>query len=139
MPVIVMAMLLRGTDVLLARRSPHRAAHSNLWSFPGGHLENNEDRESALRREVLEEIGITPLEHVLVSRLPGSIAEDSVVFELHAVRKWSGNPEIRDGEHTELRWFDLSEAATLPALALEEFRPLLAALHRGGPEAFLER
>lgn len=39
---IVNALLLREGKVLLARRSRHRKAYPDLWSFPGGHVEGDE-------------------------------------------------------------------------------------------------
>lgn len=43
--------------VLLARRSPHRAAYPSRWSFPGGHVEHHETLTDALIRELREEVG----------------------------------------------------------------------------------
>ena len=56
--VVVAAALLRrnaGTQqqsVLLAQRPPGKAL-AGLWEFPGGKLEEGEQPEAALRREVL--------------------------------------------------------------------------------------
>ena len=58
---IVKAMLLRGTNVLLARRSSARRTYPDRWSFPGGHVETGEALDDALVRELQEEIGLTPL------------------------------------------------------------------------------
>lgn len=44
---IVNALLVREGTVLLARRSPRRAAYPGLWSFPGGHVEANETLDEA--------------------------------------------------------------------------------------------
>ena len=54
---IVKAMLLRGTNVLLARRSSGRRNYPDRWSFPGGHVETGEALDDALMRELQEEIG----------------------------------------------------------------------------------
>jgi 8-oxo-dGTP diphosphatase len=68
---IVKAMLLRGTNVLLARRSSERRNYPDRWSFPGGHVETGEALDDALMRELQEEIGLTPL----VFRKIGGITE----------------------------------------------------------------
>lgn len=57
---IVNALFIRNGTILLARRSPHRAAYPNLWSFPGGHVENEETLDAALIGAPREEIGVTP-------------------------------------------------------------------------------
>ena len=132
MPNIVNALLLRQADILLVRRSPDRRAYPNLWSFPGGHVENGETLDEALCRETFEEIGVTPLNYSLVLRIVDTNeAADRAVFHLYAVRNWQGIPTIRNQEHTELRWFELSEAALLSSLAREEYRSLFAVLKAG--------
>jgi NUDIX domain len=57
---IVNGLLVRQGTVLLAKRSLHRKAYPGLWSFPGGHVEENEPLLEALARELREEIGIVP-------------------------------------------------------------------------------
>jgi 8-oxo-dGTP diphosphatase len=128
---IVNALLLRGSTVLLARRAPGRRAYADLWSFPGGRVEEGETLEQALVREVLEEVGVTPLRYEEVGRIadPNAAETDPVTYYMYVVTAWQGGePGIRDDEHTELAWFPLQAAGALPDLALEEYRPLLEKL-----------
>jgi 8-oxo-dGTP diphosphatase len=60
MPDIAIGALVRNGAVLLARRSSERKVHPNRWSLPGGHIEDGEDAETAMRRELIEEIGVMP-------------------------------------------------------------------------------
>lgn len=46
------------SEILCALRSPDMAL-PNLWEFPGGKVEANEDIFSALQREILEELSCT--------------------------------------------------------------------------------
>lgn len=130
MQTIVNAVLMSGKNVLLARRSPHRKAYPDCWSFPGGHLQGSETLEEALIREITEEIGTIPLKYCLIAEIISdrSASTDPATFHIYAVEEWEGNPTIRDKEHTELRWFSLYEAELLNDLALDEYRPLFASL-----------
>jgi mutator protein MutT len=124
---IVNAVLLRDGRVLLARRSAARKAYPDLWSFPGGHVERGEGLEQALHRELREEVGIVPSEYrPLAPIVDPHVA--STIYRMYAVTAWQGDPTIRDREHSELRWFSLSAAASLPDLALEAYRPLFDGL-----------
>jgi mutator protein MutT len=126
---IVNAVLVGQGKVLLARRSPRRKAYAGLWSFPGGHVEEGESLEEALGRELREEIGIVAVSCRLLERVPDpNAADDPATYHLYVIAAWEGTPELRDDEHTELRWFEPATAMALPDLALEEYRRLLAKL-----------
>jgi mutator protein MutT len=126
MRTIVNALLLQGGNVLLARRSPERKAYPDRWSFPGGHVKAGETLAEALVREAGEEIGIVPLTYAVL----GTIADPNATATYHmfGVTSWEGEPTILDDEHTELIWFALAKAASLPDFALEAYRPLLRGL-----------
>ena len=126
---IVNALLLHNGQILLARRSQERAAYPGLWSFPGGHVEEQEALMEALIRELREEIGIVPCEsHLITSIQDANVTSDPATYHLYAVRRWEGVPAILDREHSELRWFALAEAVKLPDLALHEYRAVFLAL-----------
>jgi len=130
---VVNALLLREAKVLLARRDPSRKAYPNLWSFPGGHVEQGETFEQALVREAREEIGIVPISYSALDRIadPNASRDAPVTYHMYAVTLWEGGePVIMDKEHSELEWFALTTALQLPDLALEEYRPLLRQLLR---------
>jgi hypothetical protein len=55
----VVAVILRQADrLLLCHRAPTRRWYPDVWDFPGGHVEPEERPEEALRREILEELGV---------------------------------------------------------------------------------
>lgn len=45
-------------EVLLQKRSAIKKKNPNLWSKTGGHVDAGEDVDSAIKREVFEEIGL---------------------------------------------------------------------------------
>jgi 8-oxo-dGTP diphosphatase len=128
---IVNALFIRQQKVLLARRSPLRKAYPDLWSFPGGHVEERESFADALQRELQEEIGVTPIEFKCIRFIfdPNTTADDPATYHMYIVTVWQGGePQILDDEHSELRWFTPLEAMSLPDLALDEYRDLLQEL-----------
>lgn len=128
---IVNAVLLRGNEILLARRSPQRKAYGGLWSFPGGHVEVGETFEEALVRESQEEIGILPTAYTTLGTIadPATPPASPATYHMYAVTSWEGGePAIVDDEHTALEWFALAAAIELSELALEEYRLLFRKL-----------
>ncbi len=120
---------MRDRQVLMARRSPHRRYYADSWSFPGGHLEPGESAEQALMRELMEELGVVPLEFQLIAKI--SLQPTPVQayrFHLFTINEWQGYPTIRDNEHSQLQWMELEEAVENKELALQAYVPLLEKL-----------
>jgi mutator protein MutT len=55
--VVVAAIIERGGRLLVSQRGPN-GGQPGRWEFPGGKREHGETDDQALRREVLEELGI---------------------------------------------------------------------------------
>lgn len=56
---VAVGVLLRPDGSFLLTSRPKGKVYEGYWEFPGGKLEANETVEQALRRELIEEIGIT--------------------------------------------------------------------------------
>ncbi len=54
---VVAAVVRRGDELLVCQRPQHKR-HGGLWEFPGGKCEPDEDDETAIARELLEELGV---------------------------------------------------------------------------------
>jgi 8-oxo-dGTP diphosphatase len=50
---------INGSDLYLMTTRPEGKVYAGYWEFPGGKLEASETVEEALRRELIEEIGLT--------------------------------------------------------------------------------
>ncbi|MDO3435496.1 NUDIX domain-containing protein [Rhizobium sp. CBN3] len=126
MPEIAMGALIKNGSVLLARRSAGRNQHPDRWSLPGGHVEDGEDVETAMRRELMEEIGVTPELWQFVTKFgwQGQSAT-SATFHIYRIDRWRGRPQLIDDEHTELRWFRAAAIECETELALPELGKIL--------------
>lgn len=128
---VVGAAVVEGGRVLLTRRAPGMSM-AGKWEFPGGKVETGETVESALAREVAEELGLSIAVGERVGR--GTAIHDGrrIVLEVFAARRVGG--ELRLHEHEEHGWFGAGELAGLdwPEADL----PVLPALARrlGGAE-----
>lgn len=104
-PLLVVAAALVDADgrVLLQQRPPGKAM-AGLWEFPGGKVEQDETPESALIRELEEELGIRTHASCLApaSFASEALGERHLLLLLYVCRKWQGIAEARHA--TELRW-----------------------------------
>lgn len=130
MTEIVNGLLLRDQEVLLARRSPMRLNYPGTWSFPGGHVEDGESHEQALKRELSEEIGISAECWSFMQRFIDVAAnpERNVMFHFFRVDEWTGEPTNLCREHTEIRWVQLDDAMQLKGLTFPIYIELIRAL-----------
>ena len=101
--------------VLLAERL-HDHPFAGLWEFPGGKIDPGETAEAALRRELLEELGIevAACEHFLAFEHDYPDRQVDIAFFL--VREWQHDCRPLLGQR--LRWAALADIAAdelLPA------------------------
>jgi len=57
--VAVKAIIMFNKKALIIQRAADDEVGANLWEFAGGKLDFGEDLEAALKREVVEEVGLT--------------------------------------------------------------------------------
>ena len=111
----------QGRVLLQKRRAGGR--HGGLWEFPGGKVERAESPESALVREIAEELGVVVAPADLHAE--GEVAENpapecdepSLVLKLYRCTRWRGEPGCLDAE--EIGWFTPAEAAKLAVPPLD--------------------
>lgn len=101
---VVCAVILNDDKILIARRS-EKMSLALKWEFPGGKVENGEDKHRALKREIREELDmdisikkeLTPVVH----RYPD--------FELclYPFLCFSKSRKFKASEHAEILWEDV--------------------------------
>jgi 8-oxo-dGTP diphosphatase len=117
--LLVAACALVDTDgrVLLAKRPPGKPL-AGLWEFPGGKVEPGETPESALIRELKEELDIDVAAKCLapLSFASHTYPEFHLLMPLFVCRRWEGDIAPQQGQ--ELAWVrarKLAEYAMPPA------------------------
>ena len=109
----MVAAVVRSNDgrFLLSRRLP--GSHlGGLWEFPGGAIEDGEGPDEALRRELLEELGVDVAVEAPITFAFHRDLQWDVVLLFYKVRIVSGVPVGRQGQ--EMAWFTGAELALLP-------------------------
>ncbi|MEN8205451.1 MAG: Nudix family hydrolase [Pseudomonadota bacterium] len=114
--------------VLLSKRPVH-VHQGGLWEFPGGKLEEGESIEAGLRRELREELGITPAHARPLIRIAHDYPDKSVLLDVWRVERISGVPRGLEGQ--QIQWVPVDQlrsyrfpAANLPiikAVSLPEY------------------
>ena len=87
-----------------------------FWEFPGGKLAGDESADEALRRELVEELGVEITSCVHLHSLEHDYPEMRVEIDFFLVRKWRGTPSGIEGQA--LRWLrpaEISPGQLLPA------------------------
>ena len=123
--VTAVALLDRNDRVLIGRR-PLGKPMAGLWEFPGGKVNNGETPETALIRELDEELGIHVSTGCLAPLTFASHGYDQfhLLMPLYVCQKWDGIVTAREGQ--KLKWIhpvSLSDYDMPPA-----DRPLVAVM-----------
>ena len=103
--ILVVAVALVDIDgrVLIAQR-PKGKSMAGLWEFPGGKVEEGEQLEAALIRELEEELGIDVSENCLAPFTFASHSYDDfhLLMPLYVCRVWEGTVTPKEGQV--LKW-----------------------------------
>jgi len=107
---IVAGAMIKEGRILLCHRSPDRRWYPDVWDLPGGHVELGETPTEALKRELLEELGVS-----VHSRHPlDRVCTPQFEMEIWLVTGWDGTPaNLVPEEHDAIAWFTPEELTSL--------------------------
>jgi 8-oxo-dGTP diphosphatase len=115
--LVVVALILRGHEVLICQRRPDQPM-ALKWEFPGGKMEPGESAEEALVRELDEELGIAAKIGCRVTRTRHTYRSGSAVdLQFFAVHEFGG--EITNRIFNDLKWCDLADLPSYDFLAAD--------------------
>jgi 8-oxo-dGTP diphosphatase len=97
---IVCAALVDGDGKVLLQQRPPGKAMAGLWEFPGGKINEGESPETALCRELREELGLDVAPSSLEPFGFASHRYDSfhILLLLYRCQAWHGAPQPREGQ-----------------------------------------
>lgn len=109
--LVVAVVICRGDEVLIDKRKANGLL-GGLWEFPGGKVEAGEDFQTALKREIMEELGV----NIKVGKSMGKYRHAYTHFKV-TVYVFSG--EITAGipqalEADEIKWVSIAELSQYP-------------------------
>jgi 8-oxo-dGTP diphosphatase len=111
--------------VLIAQR-PAGKHMAGRWEFPGGKIDTGESELEALRRELLEELGVRLEAAERMLELSHDYAERRVKLSMWRVTAYRGEPRTLDGQA--LKWVHPADLTNEDLL--EADRPIVQALQQ---------
>ena len=114
MLLVVAAALTNEVGEILLQLRPEGRSMAGLWEFPGGKVEAGENPESALVRELKEELGIDidPVALTPFAFASEPLGDRHLLLLLYRCMRWSGTPLAL--ESPELRWVSPTDMDQLP-------------------------
>ncbi len=99
---VAVGILMKEDGSFLMTTRPAGKVYAGYWEFPGGKIERAESLADALRRELIEEIGITIGEVVPWKEQIVDYPHALVRLHFCKVHVWHGRFEMREGQ--QMRW-----------------------------------
>ena len=118
--------------ILISRRKDD-AHQGGLWEFPGGKLEQSENDEQALNRELFEELNIKTINSSPLIKINFSYPELNVQLHVREVHGFNGEAVGREGQR--LKWVALHELSGYEFPAAN--KPILTAIKLGQQYAII--
>ena len=107
---VVCGVAVKDGKVFLARRRPEKS-YGGFWELPGGKVEPGETHESALARELSEELGIDVRVGEFIAS--GEDHSSDLIISLHGYQIHMESEPRKSSDHDLMRWFSADELKAL--------------------------
>lgn len=107
-PIVIAIIQNQQQQILIAQRQKHQLS-PHLWEFPGGKVEATDSNlVAALKREIMEEVGVTPIEPIYLFNISYQY-NPQMHIELHVwhVTEFIGEPYGAEGQA--IRWIAIQD------------------------------
>jgi len=100
---VALAFIKDASERILITRRPLGVDHGGAWEVPGGKLEPGETASAALRREVLEEVGLIVEQYQYVGDVSYAYPKKNVCLHVFKVTQYKGDAGCHESQ-LDLRW-----------------------------------
>ena len=106
--VVVGGLIYQNKKILICQRK-EEGDHPLKWEFPGGKLNDNENYQEALKRELKEELGIEIYEMIFFDEYLYEYKKLSKNLKLIFFQIFKFGGEIQNKVHQQLKWIEISK------------------------------
>lgn len=97
--------------LLIVKKSPNEAIDAGLWVIPGGKVKQNENIVNALKREVMEEVGLSIIKYQWIGEDVFKV-DDKYFHAAHFLCKVKSTKKIRlEKNLLEYKWITKSQVS----------------------------
>lgn len=121
---VAVGVIFNSQNKILVALRPNHKSQGGAWEFPGGKIELNETAEEALKRELLEEVGITVELAKPLIQCEHRYKHHHVILEVFQIEKFDGTAHGREGQVID--WVTIEQLQTLPLLSANH--PIVTAI-----------
>ncbi|ASM48601.1 8-oxo-dGTP diphosphatase [Pseudoalteromonas espejiana DSM 9414] len=103
---VAVGVIKKNNAIFICKRADEQH-QGGLWEFPGGKVEAGESVFAALKRELIEEVGITIHSSSQLMVIEHDYGDKCVKLDIHVVSNFSGEAHGAEGQPSE--WVAISE------------------------------
>lgn len=103
---VAVGVIKKNNAIFICKRADEQH-QGGLWEFPGGKVEAGESVFAALKRELIEEVGITIHSSSQLMVIEHDYGDKCVKLDIHVVSNFSGEARGAEGQPSE--WVAINE------------------------------